>query len=62
MIAGVAGRVTPDYPLGATFTGRAGSEGVLLRLAYAFEQATKARRMPLGVPPLAPGCGEGGTP
>ena len=62
MIAGVAGRVTPDYPLGATFTGRAWSEGVLLRLAYAFEQATKARRMPPGVPPLAPGCSDAGTP
>ncbi len=57
MIAGVGGRATPDYPLGATFTGRAWSEPVLLRLAYAFEQATKARRMPPGVPPLAPGCG-----
>jgi amidase len=59
MIAGVAGRTTPDYPLGATFTGRAWSEPVLLRLAYAFEQATKARRMPPGVPPLAEGCGTG---
>jgi amidase len=56
MIAGVAGRATPDYPLGATFTGRAWSEPVLLRLAYAFEQATKARRMPPGVPPLAAEC------
>jgi amidase len=59
MIAGVAGRATPDYPLGATFTGRAWSEPTLLRLAYAFEQATKARRMPPGVPPLAEGCGGG---
>jgi len=57
MIAGVPGRNTPEYPLGATFTGRAWSEPVLLRLAYAFEQATKARRMPPGVPPLAPACG-----
>jgi amidase len=57
MTAGVEGRETPDYPLGATFTGRAWSEPVLLRLAYAFEQATKARRMPPGVPALAPGCG-----
>jgi amidase len=62
MIAGVGGRATPDYPLGATFTGRAWSEPVLLRLAYAFEQATKARRMPPGVPPLAPGCGTAATP
>ncbi len=45
------------YGFGATFTGRAWSEPVLLRLAYAFEQATKARRMPPGVPPLEPGCG-----
>jgi amidase len=57
MIAGVAGRNTPEYPLGATFTGRAWSEPALLRLAYAFEQATKARRMPPGVPPLAAACG-----
>jgi amidase len=61
MIAGVGGRATPDYPLGATFTGRAWSEPVLLRLAYAFEQATKARRMPPGVPALAPGCGGAGA-
>ena len=47
---------TPEYPYGVTFTGRAWSEPVLLRLAYAFEQATKARRMPPGVPPLASGC------
>jgi amidase len=59
MIAGVGGRNTPDYPLGATFTGRAWSEPVLLRMAYAFEQATKARRMPPGVPPLTPECGRG---
>jgi amidase len=47
---------TPAYPYGVTFTGRAWSEPVLLRLAYAFEQATKARRMPPGVPSLASGC------
>jgi amidase len=56
MIAGAGLRETPEYPFGATFTGRAWSEPVLLRLAYAFEQATKARRMPPDVPPLAPGC------
>ena len=37
---------TPDRPYGATFTGRAWSEPTLLRLAYAFEQATAARRPP----------------
>ena len=57
MISGVRTTPTPDYPFGATFTGRAWSEPVLLRLAYAFEQATAARRMPPGVPPLGPGCG-----
>jgi hypothetical protein len=29
---------------------------MLLRLAYAFEMATKARRMPPDVPPLEPDC------
>ena len=57
MIAGVGLIPTPDYPFGATFTGRAWSESILLRLAYAFEQATKARRMPPGVPPFDQGCG-----
>jgi amidase len=33
-------------PIGLTFTGRAFSEPTLLRLAYAFEQATHARRAP----------------
>jgi amidase len=42
----VSGVGTPDIPLGATFTGRAWSEPVLLRLAYAFEQASGARRPP----------------
>src|SRR6516162_9567451 len=55
-IGGIGGRDTPDYPYGATFTGRAWSEPTLLRLAYAFEQATKARRVPSLVPPLVPEC------
>src|SRR5256885_11190764 len=45
-----AGKPTPDYPLGATFAGRAWSEPTLLRLAYAFEQASLARRPPPDLP------------
>jgi len=57
VLVGTAEKETPDYPFGATFAGRAWSEPVLLRLAYAFEQATRARRVPPDVPPLAAGCG-----
>jgi amidase len=44
------GADTPDYPIGATFTGRAWSEPTLLRLAYAYEQASQLRRPPAGPP------------
>ena len=50
--SGFDGKETPDFPLGLTFTGRAWSEATLLRLAYAFEQASKARRPPPGLPAL----------
>ena len=51
-IGGVDGKETPDFPLGLTFAGRAWSEAKLLRLAYAYEQASIARRRAPGLPAL----------
>jgi amidase len=51
-VSGIDGKDTPDYPLGITFAGRAWSEHKLLRLAYAFEQATNNRKPPPGMPTL----------
>jgi amidase len=51
-VSGFEGKDTPEYPLGMTFAGRAWSEHKLLRLAYAFEQASNIRRPPPGL--LAP--------
>jgi len=53
-ISGIDGKDTPDYPLGVTFAGRAWSEHKLLRLGYAFEQASQMRKQP---PLLALGGG-----
>jgi len=39
-------------PAGVTFFGRAWSEATLIRLAYAYEQATRHRRPPPTTPPL----------
>ncbi len=39
-------------PVGMTFFGRAWSEAQLIRLSYAYEQATKHRRPPASTPPL----------
>ena len=52
----IAGKPTHDYPLGATFAGRAWSEPTLLRIAYAFEQASRARQPPPDLPPLDEAC------
>lgn len=41
-----AGYTEAGRPVGVTFAGGAYSEPVLIRFAYAFEQATKARRAP----------------
>lgn len=46
--SGAGGTDTPDYPIGATFAGRAWNEPTLLRLAYAYEQASQLRRPPVG--------------
>ena len=47
-----AGYTTDGAPIGISFLGRAFSEGTLIRLAYAYEQATRLRRPPdLSAPP-----------
>jgi amidase len=48
-VSGIDDTDTPDYPLGVTFAGRAWSEHKLLRLAYAFEQASRMRKPPPGL-------------
>ena len=42
----VPGGYTFGLPIGVSFFGRAWSEGTLIKIAYAFEQATKHRRPP----------------
>ena len=42
-----------NLPVGISFFGRAHSEATLIKLAYAYEQATKHRRAPRFIPTLA---------
>jgi amidase len=47
-----AGYVYDQLPIGLTFMGPALSEGILIRLAFGFEQASRARRAPRNQPTL----------
>jgi Asp-tRNA(Asn)/Glu-tRNA(Gln) amidotransferase A subunit family amidase len=47
-----AGFTTDNLPTGITFQGRPYSDGTLIKLAYAYEQATHHRKSPTTVPPL----------
>jgi Asp-tRNA(Asn)/Glu-tRNA(Gln) amidotransferase A subunit family amidase len=47
-----AGFTPAGLPVGVTFFGRPYSEPTIIKLAYAYEQATKHRRPPATTPPL----------
>jgi amidase len=52
VIAVPAGFTSDDLPAGITFMGRPYDEGTLIKLAYAYEQATHRRVPPKTTPPL----------
>jgi amidase len=47
-----AGYTSDELPVGITFTGRPFSDGLMIKLAYAYEQATLHRRPPATTPSL----------
>jgi Asp-tRNA(Asn)/Glu-tRNA(Gln) amidotransferase A subunit family amidase len=52
VVAVPAGFTTDNLPAGITFMGRPYDEGTVIKLAYAYEQATHHRRPPTTTPPL----------
>ena len=52
VIAVPAGFTTDNLPVGITFMGRAYSDAAMIKLAYAYEQATHHRKPPQTVPAL----------
>jgi Asp-tRNA(Asn)/Glu-tRNA(Gln) amidotransferase A subunit family amidase len=47
-----AGFTRDNLPAGITFLGRPYDDGTMIKLAYAYEQATWHRRPPASTPPL----------
>jgi hypothetical protein len=54
-IAVPAGFTKDGLPIGMTFQGRPYGDGTIIKLAYAYEQATRHRRPPTTTPELRPG-------